>query len=76
MLSLIFWAQNLLKKKKTKQNKTSESLAASLGKSTRARLTFGKLSQTAKQLLAKSKHDFQQLQHWKCQQYVVPHSNS
>ena len=58
------------------KKKNTRSPAASLGKFMRAGLTFGKLSQTAKQLLAKSKHDFQQLQHWKCQEYVVPHSNS
>ena len=61
---------------KKNNNNNNRSLTASLGKFTRARLTFGKLLRTAKQFLAKSKHDFQQLQHWKCQQYVVPHSNS
>ena len=46
------------KKKKQNKKKNKRSPAASLGKFTRAGLTFGKLSQTAKQLLAKSKHDF------------------
>ena len=48
MLSLTFWAQNWLEKKKTKR-----SPAALLGKFTRAGLTFGELSQTASNSLPK-----------------------
>ena len=44
--------------KNKQRKKTKRSPAAPLGKFTRAGLTFEKLSQTAKQLLAKSKHDF------------------
>ena len=50
-----FWAQNWLKKSQAKSGRFKSSVP--LDKFTRTGLTFGKLSQRAKQLLAKSKHD-------------------
>ena len=67
-LFLFHAVAHLLGTKLVGKKKPKRSPAASLGKFMRAGLTFEKLSETPKQLLAKSKHDFQQLQHWKCQQ--------
>ena len=69
MLSLIFWAQNWLNKSQAKSGRFISS--APLG--IKVYIYILENSHKQLQVLAKSKT---QLQHWKCQQCVVPRSNS